>query len=526
MLLSAACRRDPEPRSVRERLEAAASGLAELEQLRQRHEALVRGVLEVREKPPELPEHRRREARRCPEEEALQENILLLRKQLSCLRRRDTGLITQLQELDRQISELRLDTEASHDPLEADSRPSSGFFDLSDGASVSLSNSSNSVFSECFCVTAEADAHFLSAEEHPGCLDCDWSQPPALDSAHQGDKTRLSSLSSAHLRLSAPLPPPPSAPPPAAASAAPQRRLDGYILGLLQRRAPPVRPGRPRTSISTEPSRGLRSGPDLRGLLRASGGALPGGSTIQKVSDGGGGVLMEKTRLLPPSVPRLRPPSHPSAPPGPRYLPAPSCRGREGAGPAGGGSGAPQGSRAAAVGGACGRSRKSSGRDLDTHRSARRRCHRHRRPRPPTLPPLPPRDPPVRWSGATRRSRGGAAAGQQPKQPTGRSAHRPRPPRRRQATGSESEFSAESASLLRCPLAEVGGGGSSSSSCFGDGESVQENLEKETSGRGRVQGRPLRQEVTRAVVRIKASHQLKKKILRFRSGSLKLMTTV
>lgn len=82
MLLAAACRRDPEPRSVRERLEAAASGLAELEQLRQRHEALVRGVLEVREKPPELPEQRRREARGCPEEEALQENILLLRKQL------------------------------------------------------------------------------------------------------------------------------------------------------------------------------------------------------------------------------------------------------------------------------------------------------------------------------------------------------------------------------------------------------------------------------------------------------------
>lgn len=44
----------------------------------------------------------------------------------NCLRRRDAGLITQLQELDRQISDLRLDTEVSHDPGETDSRPSSG----------------------------------------------------------------------------------------------------------------------------------------------------------------------------------------------------------------------------------------------------------------------------------------------------------------------------------------------------------------------------------------------------------------
>lgn len=64
---------------MRERLEAAVSGLAELEQLRQKHETLVRSVLEVREEPRQLPLRLRREAR---EEEVLQENILLLRKQL------------------------------------------------------------------------------------------------------------------------------------------------------------------------------------------------------------------------------------------------------------------------------------------------------------------------------------------------------------------------------------------------------------------------------------------------------------
>lgn len=37
-----------------------------------------------------------------------------------------------------------------------------GFYELSDGASNSLSNSSHSVFSECFCSPAEAEGHFLS----------------------------------------------------------------------------------------------------------------------------------------------------------------------------------------------------------------------------------------------------------------------------------------------------------------------------------------------------------------------------
>ncbi|NXN29515.1 DACT1 protein, partial [Nycticryphes semicollaris] len=87
---------------------------------------------------------------RSLEEKFLEENILLLRKQLNCLRRRDAGLLNQLQELDKQISDLHLDVEKTTDQhLETDSRPSSGFYELSDGASGSLSNSSNSVFSEC-----------------------------------------------------------------------------------------------------------------------------------------------------------------------------------------------------------------------------------------------------------------------------------------------------------------------------------------------------------------------------------------
>lgn len=335
--------------------------------------------------------------------------------------------------------------------------------------------------------------------------------------AHHGDKSCVPVISSAPL-LSALLPAPPL---PAAASVAPQKRLDVYILGLLQRRALPVKPGRPRTGISTEPSRGLRSGPDLRGPLWAGGGPLPGGCAIQKVSPDGGNVLTEKMRPPPPSQPRLQPLPLPAAAPAPCSLLATSRRGKEETGLAGKVGGAPQvqDSKAAAVGGTCGRSRRSSSKDPDTHRSARRRCHRHRRPRTPILPSLAPRDQQLRRSGAHFKSRSGTAAGQQPKQPSSRSAHRLRPPRRRHETGNELEYSATSR-----PLGEPGD--SSSSSCFGDGESVQENLGMEISGRGRGHEGPHRHEVARAVVRIKASHQLKKKILRFRSGSLKLMTTV
>ncbi|XP_057882404.1 dapper homolog 1 isoform X1 [Melospiza georgiana] len=148
---------EAERQRTRERLEATLAGLGELEYLRQRQELLVKSLLLRRpagagpgaqggrgEPPAEGPPPR------SLEEKFLEENILLLRRQLNCLRRRDAGLLNQLQELDKQISDLRLDVEKTTDEhLETDSRPSSGFYELSDGASGSLSNSSNSVFSEC-----------------------------------------------------------------------------------------------------------------------------------------------------------------------------------------------------------------------------------------------------------------------------------------------------------------------------------------------------------------------------------------
>lgn len=62
----------------------------------------------------------------------------------NCLRRRDAGLLNQLQELDKQISDLRLDVEKTTDEhLETDSRPSSGKASVQqDGASEYLELSS------------------------------------------------------------------------------------------------------------------------------------------------------------------------------------------------------------------------------------------------------------------------------------------------------------------------------------------------------------------------------------------------
>ncbi|XP_077351303.1 dapper homolog 2 isoform X2 [Festucalex cinctus] len=84
------------------------------------------------------------------EEQRLDATLTALKQQLSRLRKQDVGLKSHLQQLDQQISELKLDvSKASTEQLESDSRPSSGFYELSDGGSCSLSNSCTSVYSEC-----------------------------------------------------------------------------------------------------------------------------------------------------------------------------------------------------------------------------------------------------------------------------------------------------------------------------------------------------------------------------------------
>ncbi|XP_054371268.1 LOW QUALITY PROTEIN: dapper homolog 1 [Molothrus ater] len=297
---------EAERQRTRERLEATLAGLGELEYLRQRQELLVKSLLLRRpagagpgaqgcrgEPPGEGPPPR------SLEEKFLEENILLLRRQLNCLRRRDAGLLNQLQELDKQISDLRLDVEKTTDEhLETDSRPSSGFYELSDGASGSLSNSSNSVFSEClsschsstcFCSPLEAtlnisDGRPKSADVHPK-YQCDlvskngndiyrYPSPlhavavqspmfllPVTENPQREEERLACDLSDVCTpsetdsgQSASAFPPQSSWPAPCPSTS---KRIDSYILSLVQKKTHAVRTNKPRTSLNADATKGI-----------------------------------------------------------------------------------------------------------------------------------------------------------------------------------------------------------------------------------------------------------------------------
>ncbi|GAB0191127.1 dapper 1 [Grus japonensis] len=304
---------EAERQRTRERLEATLAGLGELEYLRQRQELLVKSLLLRRPAGavPGAQGGRGEPAGEGPpprslEEKFLEENILLLRRQLNCLRRRDAGLLNQLQELDKQISDLRLDVEKTTDEhLETDSRPSSGFYELSDGASGSLSNSSNSVFnligwmdynkegqhedqtagsvcrslstphsnsldvvadvhpkyqcdlvskngndvyrypSPLHAVAVQSPMFLLPVTENPQReeerLGCDISEVCAGSETDSGKSTNTFLPQS-----SWPAPCPSTS-----------KRIDGYILSLVQKKTHAVRTNKPRTSLNADPTKGI-----------------------------------------------------------------------------------------------------------------------------------------------------------------------------------------------------------------------------------------------------------------------------
>lgn len=109
--------------------------------------------------------------------------------------------------------------------------------------------------------------------------------------------------------------------------------------------------------------------------------------------------------------------------------------------------------------------------------------------------------------------------------------------------GSDSEYSAECASLFHSTIVDTSEDERSNytTNCFGDSESSASEADfvaesttstdsESSSGVNWPQYSQASREMTsaqaKAFVKIKASHNLKKRILRFRSGSLKLMTTV
>ncbi|XP_010897513.2 dapper homolog 2 [Esox lucius] len=155
---------------VGERLQAALAGLQELHFLKEKQCNMVNWALRMdREVSGDSTETITDGRSPVTEELRLEATLSALKQQLSRLRRQDAGLKTHLQQLDQQISELKLDVgKASTEQQESDSRPSSGFYDLSDGGSCSLSNSCTSVYSEC--VSSSSQTSLLppngSSESH------------------------------------------------------------------------------------------------------------------------------------------------------------------------------------------------------------------------------------------------------------------------------------------------------------------------------------------------------------------------
>ncbi|XP_062916016.1 dapper 1-like isoform X1 [Mobula hypostoma] len=140
----------------KERLEASLAGLLELQFLRQRQEFLVKEALQIagnrREQDPLVLNWDLNGGDTFYPGGCLRETEAnSLRRHLNGLRRQELAFLSPLQQLERQVSDLRLD--ASQTPggePEIDSRPSSGFYELSEGPSPALSDSSASIFAECF----------------------------------------------------------------------------------------------------------------------------------------------------------------------------------------------------------------------------------------------------------------------------------------------------------------------------------------------------------------------------------------
>ncbi|NWU25705.1 DACT2 protein, partial [Dyaphorophyia castanea] len=148
---------------VGERLQAALAGLQELQVLREKQRELVRAALAMPQRPAAGGEQQPLSAH--SKEHRLEATLSALKEQLSRLRRQDVGLKSHLDQLDQRISELKLDvSKTSSEYLDSDSRPSSGFYDLSDGGSCSLSNSCTSVYSESI---SSSHTSLLPSSQYP-----------------------------------------------------------------------------------------------------------------------------------------------------------------------------------------------------------------------------------------------------------------------------------------------------------------------------------------------------------------------
>ncbi|XP_061650372.1 dapper homolog 1 isoform X2 [Phyllopteryx taeniolatus] len=398
--------------------------------------------------------------------------------------------------------------ETSHAQQEADSQASSGFYELSDAASSS--NSSNSILGECFRWTADPDG-FRPADDEAGCSTCDSSSPSsALNSPSSPSKPRCNVLVP---KMSEAVRPPgpatvgapwnrsrvslqaliaskesatPATYPPIvrqSCSWPAHRHSDSYISRLLRRRAPPARAVCPGTNAGCGPDWQGRGDGTRRHPLPAT-----QVSHTKHVDLSQGGIKVpgpnakmaatHKRTLEPAALTR----SHPNPDQTARREQS-QRRHRKHAAPK---SRHSDGGRI-----------KSRMRGLeDTGAAPLTACGRAKRPPRVSTPDV------HRRGNCHRRHITRSERDRHRPSRAGRDAFactRTVEPAREQVTGSDPEYSAE------CSSGRAAAGVTGERRCDEDaarGPSLQ------------------------AFVKIKASHRLKRKILRFRSGSLRLMTTV
>ncbi|KAK7881984.1 hypothetical protein WMY93_028158 [Mugilogobius chulae] len=248
---------------TKECLEASLAGLCELELRKQRQESLVLGALALGD--PVLLQRDQGAADPCFNIWG-QEN-LTLRRQLSALQSHPWALI---QSLEQQVGELRIDTDTAGDG--SDSRPSSGFYESSDGHSPkgrcsaeptdtqstwSYSNDRPKSVGDSLSPNGNIEVPFLRttlprsfsapypplegiAEEGPGHDSWFWDTTKTTQTwphqhqqqdEHQGETEALKEEDYQQAL-----------------------KVEGYILSVIQRHTLSPRPCQPRTTISPDPS--------------------------------------------------------------------------------------------------------------------------------------------------------------------------------------------------------------------------------------------------------------------------------
>ncbi|KAK9520635.1 hypothetical protein VZT92_020506 [Zoarces viviparus] len=242
---------------TKERLEASLTGLCELELRKQRQECLVLGALALGDA---LLEDRSRGELACFSSWG-QEN-LTLRRQLSALQSSPWGL---MQALEQQVGELRIDTDdGCHDGAQGDagdSRPSSGFYESSEGQSPKGRS--------CSTEPTEAASSWVYTNDRPKSV----GDPLIMNGELDVPAIRTTLPRS----FSAPYPPLEGIAEEGAAADSwqwdtsgawqPQPaedqlteedyqqalRVEGYILSLIQRHTLAPRPCQPRTTLCPDP---------------------------------------------------------------------------------------------------------------------------------------------------------------------------------------------------------------------------------------------------------------------------------